>query len=638
MDRKIRWRTIWLGGLLVLAVSLLIPTLVPSESMPAWFNRAFNKKVQLGLDLQGGLYIVYSIDLDKAVDDKASEIKREFEAKMAEREIQGRVSTPRQPIGAVSITLDDAAQKSEIDSDFLSDYDEVLEPLDCPEEAETERLVCLRVSPDYADGIRKSAQEQAILIIRDRIDKRGVSEPSVKTKGSQIVVELPGLDEEEIERIKDMIGRTAKLEFKMVEDGSDYMRDLYRHASEDPAAKDLGIEGDVDFWTHDESSKQYQDYYLQASDYEEWVPVETAKERGCWNRNKDEVQGEVQCRVSGRQRIADYLAKLYELKPELALGDDHQIGYEQVNPETVLQDEERESYWRTYYLRRPVELSGSSIADAYKYWDPTTNRPAVLIVFNRYGGRRFGDMTSKNIGKKMAIILDETVNSAPVIQDAITGGRSTITMGGNSNAAIEAEADDLVSVLKTGSLPAPLQEDSSSTLGPLLGSDAVDKAKFAFGLGALLVLLIMVWIYRLSGWIAMAALILNIVLMMAILAALGATLTLPGIAALVLTVGMAVDANIIIYERIREELRLGKSIRGAVDAGFSRGFSAIFDGQITTAVAAYVLLQYGSGPIRGFAIMLIIGIGCTLFTATWCTRLFFEYYVGKGRKVDQLSI
>ncbi|WP_053333059.1 protein translocase subunit SecD [Haliangium ochraceum] len=622
---------------MVLSISLLIPTLVPSESMPAWFNRVFSKKIQLGLDLQGGLYTVYSIDLDKAVDDKASEIKREFDAKMAERSIAGRVTTPRQPVGAINVILEEEAQKSAIDADFLSDYAEILENRDCPEGLEA-TSVCLLVSPEYADGIRKSAQEQALIIIRDRINKRGVAEPSVKSKGNQIVVELPGLDEEEIERVKDLIGRTAKLEFKMVAENSEYMRELYQHVSEDAKAKELGIDVGVDFWSHDESGKQYQDYYLSAGDVDEWLPVAEAKERGCWNANKSEVQGEVQCTITGRQRIADYLDELFVADAEMAIDDEHQIGYQLVNPESVMRDQEREAYWRTYYLNRPVELSGSSIADAYKYWDPTTNRPSVLIVFNRYGGRRFGDMTSVNIGKKMAIILDETVNSAPVIQDAITGGRSTITMGGSSNAAIEAEADDLVSVLKTGSLPAPLQEDSSSVIGPLLGADAIEKAQFAFALGALLVLIIMVFIYRVSGWLSMVALVLNIGFMMAILAALGATLTLPGIAALVLTVGMAVDANIIIYERIREELRLGKSVRGAVDAGFSRGFSAIFDGQITTAVAAYVLLQYGSGPIRGFAVMLIIGIGCTLFTATWCTRLFFEYYVGKGRKVEQLSI
>jgi preprotein translocase subunit SecD len=204
---------------------MLIPTLVPSESQPRWFNKIFNKKMQLGLDLQGGLYIVYSIDLDKAVDDKASEILRDFEAKLAELTIPATVTAPRQPIGAVTITFDDPAAKSRIDAQFLSDYDEIIEPRECPAE-QRDSSMCFRVSSEYADGIRKSAQNQAVITIRDRIDKRGVAEPSVKSKGDQIVVELPGLREEEIERVKDLIGRTAKLEFKMVEDGSEYMQKL----------------------------------------------------------------------------------------------------------------------------------------------------------------------------------------------------------------------------------------------------------------------------------------------------------------------------------------------------------------------------------------------------------------------------
>jgi preprotein translocase subunit SecD len=637
MDRKIRWRTIWLSAAVILSVCMLIPTLVPSESQPRWFNSIFNKKIQLGLDLQGGLYIVYGIDLDKAVDDKASEIMRDFEAKLGELDIQARVSTPRQPVGAVTITLDDPAAKSRIDAQFLSDYDEIIEPRECPAE-QSENSLCFRVSPEYADGIRKTAQEQAVITIRDRIDKRGVSEPSVKAKGEQIVVELPGLQESEIERVKDLIGRTAKLEFKMIDDGSEFMQKLYSHVDQDAKAKELDITVGTDVWRHDESGRTFNDWYLRAEDREEWLSIADARERNCWNANKREVQGRVQCNITGRARIERYLEELAGTRPDLAVDDDHQIGYEVVEPEIALEGESATAYWRTYYLRRAVELSGSSIADAYKYWDPTTNRPAVLVVFNRYGGRRFGDMTSKNIGKKMAIILDETVNSAPVIQDAITGGRSTITMGGSTNQQVEAEADDLVSVLKTGSLPAPLQEESAAALGPSLGSDAVSKAWFSFILGSGLVLLVMMYVYRFAGFLSIVALALNILFMLGILAGLGATLTLPGIAATVLTVGMAVDANIIIYERIREELRAGKSIRGAVDAGFSRAFSAILDGQLTTAVAGYVLLQYGSGPIRGFAVMLIIGIVTTLFTTTWCTRLFFEYYLGRGRKVTEISI
>ncbi|MCG8424198.1 MAG: protein translocase subunit SecD [Proteobacteria bacterium] len=653
MDRKIRWRTFWLALLIVLAVFTLIPTWVPSEKLPRWFNSVFDKKVQLGLDLQGGLYIVYSIDLNKAVDDKASDLKRNIEEEMRQQSIKGKVSTPAQPIGAVTIRLENATEKAKIDSKFLSAWDSVIDPsYECPD-GKQETVVCLRVSTDYADGIRDAALQQAIATIRDRINERGVSEPSVKQKGGQIIVELPGLDKEETQRVRDIIARTAQLSFKMVDNssdgqfndqnGSEYMRLIYRQVNgesgekADPRAEEMGIKAQIDIWYHDEKGK-FQDYYLTASDYEQSFTIAEAKKRGCWNRNLREYQGTVKCLVKGSSRIQDYLDELAAKDAKFKLDDDHQITFERVQPRSLDLEEQTEPYWRSYYLTRPVELGGKEVSEAIVQWDPQTNRPAVLVSFNRYGGRRFEDMTGANVGRKMAIILDEKVISAPVIQTRIGGGASQITMGGGTNDEILKEAENLVSGLKTGSLPAPLQEESSNSVGPLLGMDAVDKGVVSFLVGSVLVVVIMSFIYRFAGVISIFAVVLNLTFMMAILAAFGATLTLPGIAALVLTVGMAVDASIIIYERIREELRAGKSIRGAVDAGFSRGFAAIFDGQLTTAVAGYVLMQYGSGPIRGFAVMLLIGIVCTLFTATWCTRLFFELYVGKGRKVKQIAI
>jgi preprotein translocase subunit SecD len=204
-------------------------------------------------------------------------------------------------------------------------------------------------------------------------------------------------------------------------------------------------------------------------------------------------------------------------------------------------------------------------------------------------------------------------------------------MGGNDANRQEKERDELVNVLRTGSLPAPLQLESASDLGATLGRDAIDKTKVSFAVGIVLVILIMVGIYRWSGWISVFALVFHNLLTLAIMALFGATLTLPGIAAIVLSVGMCVDGNILIYERIRDELRLGKSVRGAVDLGFSRAFSAILDGQLTTAAGGWVLLQYGSGPIKGFAVMLLVGIFTTITTNTWVTRIFFDWYIAKKK-------
>ena len=282
-----------------------------------------------------------------------------------------------------------------------------------------------------------------------------------------------------------------------------------------------------------------------------------------------------------------------------------------------------------------MRLTGTSISKANVTYDQNTLRPEVIIHFNRYGGRTFGTMTGENVGKKMAIILDDEVRSAPIIQTKIAGGVSTITMGGADADSMEREANDLVNVLRTGALPAPLQEESVADLGPTLGRDAVSKAQLSFALGTILVIAMMVGIYRWSGLVAVSGIMINLLIQLTVMAAFKATLTLPGIAALVLTVGMDVDGNILIYERIRDELHLGKSVKGAVEIGFQRAFSTILDGHMTTAAAGWVLLQYGTGPIHGFAVLLLVGIGTTLFVNTWVTRLLFDWYI--SRKKGELA-
>ena len=659
MDRSLKWRTFGLFVITALAVLMLIPTVAPSEQLPSWYSQAFNRKIQLGLDLQGGLHIVYGIDLDKAVDDKGSDIKRELETKMADEKIKGKVTTPLRPPGAVNVVLDSPKDRSKVKDDMLDTLfeDGVIVSRDCPMDIK-DRAVCIRVSTDYAEGIKKSAIDQAKETVEERINERGIAEPSVVAKGDQIIVELPGLDQDSIRRVKDIISRTAKLEFKVVDDGDPFMQSVYARVYQDikkhnPGKDEEAIQDErlttaegigvgIDGWDHDESGKRFSDWYLTAKDRDRSFTIEEAKKRGCYRKDKSVLDGKVECSVSGREVIEDYLKKLaVEPDPNDAkklpfkIDDDHAWGFE------LEQDREgasSEPMWRTYYLFRVVELSGSSVSNAYVYWNSTTNRPEVLVEFDRWGGKRFEEMTGKNVGKKMAIILDDKVSSAPVIQDRIGGGRSSITMGGANPQKVQQEAQDLVNVLRTGSLPAPLQIDSESEVGPLLGRDAIDKAKLSFLLGSGLVLLVMLYFYRFSGIIAIAAVTLNVLYMLAIMAGFGATLTLPGIAAIVLTVGMAVDANVIIYERIREELRAGKSVKGSVDAGYHRGFAAILDGHVTTACAGYVLYQYGSGPIKGFAVMLLIGIVTDLFTQVWVARLFFDYYLGRRRKANTISI
>jgi preprotein translocase subunit SecD len=658
MDRSLKWRTIALLVGLLLCAGLLAPTWPGSDSLPSWFP--FKKRISLGLDLQGGVHIVYTIALDRAVEDKASDIKRDLDARFADEKVAAKVKTPPSPLGAVTIQLDDAKKKPEIQGQVHADYGDTIEDRECgPDDGPG--AVCFKVSTNYAEGIKKSALANAVTTIRERINEKGVSEPSVVEKGDSIIVELPGDPKDPVMiETRDLIAQTSKLEFKVVDDGSEYMRRLFNHigsgkedAPTDQEAGRLGIKIRVDQWRPEEGNTSHSDFFLEARDFdpghEEQVSVRWAKVSGhtCLNapeRNRElsVADGKVSCRLSGRGAIELYLfgdpannhKGLVDIDAKsFKVPDDHQIGYEPIYPDPAAKDQH--TVWRTYYLERAVRLTGAGISSAQPSNDPNTGRPVVLLDFNRFGGRVFGDLTAQIVGKKLATILDDKVRSAPIINGAIRGGRASITLGGGDVLRQERERESLVNVLRTGSLPAPLEKQTESELGPTLGADAIDKTKLSFIIGIILVVLIMVGIYRWSGWIAVFAVVFHIVMTLAVMAAFGATLTLPGVAAIVLSIGMEVDGNILIYERIRDELLLGKSVRGAVDLGFSRAFSAILDGQLTTAAAGWVLLQYGSGPIKGFAVMLLVGVFTTLSTNIWVTRIFFDWYI--SRKKGQLA-
>ena len=657
MDRSLKWRTVGLLFGVLLCLGLLAPTWPGSSSLPSWFP--FKKKISLGLDLQGGMHIVYSIALDRAVDDKASDIKRDLDARFADDKIDARVKSPAPsppsdndpgiPLGAVTVNLSDDSKKAEITSQIHADYGDTISERPCSK-SDGDHAICIQVSSSFANGIERSALSNAVTTIRERINEKGVAEPSVVEKGENVIVELPGdPDDPVMQETREIISRTAKLEFKVVDDGSPYMSKLFQHVGNqgkedmptDPQAAKLEIKARIDQWRPEEGGGNHTDYFLDAYDRDESVPVAWAKKQGCLNRDSIIEDGKTRCRVTGRQAIERYLFgdKLLEYKgliasdPSFKVPDDHVIGYEPSEPDPNAK--ERRTYWRTYYLERAVRLTGSAIANAAPSNDPNTGRPIVLLDFNRYGGRIFGDLTSQIVGKKLATILDDKVKSAPIINGPIRGGRAAITMGGSDVLRQEREREELVNVLKTGSLPAPLREESAQKVGPTLGRDAIDKTKVSFIIGIILVILIMVGIYRWSGWIAVFAVVFHIIMTLAVMAAFGATLTLPGVAAIVLSIGMEVDGNILIYERIRDELLLGKSVRGAIDLGFSRAFSAILDGQLTTAAAGWVLLQYGSGPIKGFAVMLLVGVFTTLSTNIWVTRIFFDWYV--SRKKGQMA-
>ncbi len=439
--------------------------------------------------------------------------------------------------------------------------------------------VKLSLDAAYVEQTRSYALNQAIETIRKRIDALGVAEPSISRRGdADIIVQLPGLSEAQFKSTKDLIGQTAQLEFRMVAD----------------------------------------------EDNTFFAGAQVAETDGVTN-------------AGGRPASAD-LQKLKTAVAGLTPPEGTVIRFikdEEFNRATQKMELKR---YRAMLLKAEVPLTGEYITDARVVPDPQTNQPFVSLTLDGQGAKLFGDLTAANVGKNMAIVLDEVIASAPRINDRIPGGRVSITMGGGANfQAIAGEAQDLAIVLRNGALPAPIEKQFETQVGPSLGAESIKAGSLALVISLLLVGAYMIWLYRVSGVVATGIVMLIVLFILATMAALHATLTLPGIAGITLTIGQAVDANVLIYERIKEELAAGKSVQASVTAGFDRAMSAIIDGNVTTAIAGVVMLQYGSGPIKGFAVTLLIGIAATLYAAVSISKLYFEYLIER-RRVTSLSI
>ncbi|QDG54536.1 protein translocase subunit SecD [Persicimonas caeni] len=542
------------------------------------------KPLTLGLDLQGGLLLQYKVLVDKAVQDKLDRMARDVRARLVDDEPGLNVEVTH-PEGEffIDVQFADETKTALIDEDFMSYLTNL---------QETEMgggMVRLTMNEEYIEETKKFAVQQAIETIRQRVNALGVAEPSITRRGeSDIVVQLPGLKENDVERAKELIGQTAQLEFKMLDDdGTDaYFQQFMGNLPQGFNLRRIGG-GDLSV-TH---------------------------------------------------RSKEALKQFFEGKTDA----NHEIGYQHhpiyKNKAEGIIDEER-SYWKTYYVFSETKLTGDYIQDARVAIDQQFNRPYVALNFDTKGAELFGELSSNNVGKRMAIMLDDNVQSAPVFNEPIMGGRAQITMGSmQSFGEIQQEAQDLVIVLRHGALPAPIEMQYETVVGPTLGADSIDKSTRALLVGSILIVIFMLIYYRGAGVISVAALTFNVMFIMAGLASLGATLTLPGIAGIILTVGMAVDANVIIYERIREEVRAGRSAFEAVNSGFDKALSAVMDANITTGIAALVLMQYGTGPVKGFAVTLLIGIVSTIFTAVFIARLLFDTWgAGSSKNADSVSI
>ncbi|TNE89168.1 MAG: protein translocase subunit SecD [Deltaproteobacteria bacterium] len=520
------------------------------SNVPAWLEGILSdKKLNLGLDLQGGIDLTLQVELEEAVLAKVSRDLAYFKQMAEEEGVAVESARPHPILPQIEVTT--PAPLADVQAFFAARmFDYIYVQTDGTTHT-------FGMKEEVQDEVGKQAVEQVLETLRNRVDATGVKEPSiVKKGGGRINVQLPGAVD--AGAAVDALGTTAILEFRMVDEEFDQIRlgEIIADA-----------EGEL-------PPEQFQD--------------DDVLNRYFWRTGK----------------LADDRWVLWE--------------YSEVAGEGGKAEKVRDRA----IVVKDVSLTGAEVNDASVGFDPNTQMPDVILEFKPRGSTVFCTLTGENVGKRFAIVLDNQVRSAPEIRDKICGGRASISMGGSLDAL--QDANTLALVLRTGSLTAPVSVGQVRQVGPTLGADAINAGIYGTGIGAFFVLLFMLVWYRIPGLLANVALFLNVFLVFAFLTQFEATLTLPGIAGVALTVGMAVDANIIIYERIQEELRLGVHARKAVDAGFDKALWAVLDANITTAIAGVVLYSYGSGPIKGFAVTLLIGIITTLITALFVNRTFLE--------------
>jgi protein-export membrane protein SecD len=459
------------------------------------------------------------------------------------------------------------------------------------------------------------AVDRAKEIIRNRVDQFGVSEPVIQKQGAdRIVIELPGITD--VKRAQELIGRTAQLEFKLLEPFENIQRMLDRI---DLALEKKDTTGTAEAETKDvfdifgDSAKQADSTKRAETDTASTPPPEPTE------RPFSSLLEQTGSWFSVTKENAAWIRRWLEL-PEVKkeIPADVQPSWGARTGYAGGQEIEF-----LYFLKSNVELSGKYLTEALPRFDQF-RKPIVDFTLTRQGGRIFGRLTGANVGKPLAIVLDDRVVSAPEIRSRITD-RGQIELGGSAKYE---EAADLAIVLRAGALPAPVEIIESNVIGPSLGADSIKKGITASIIGLLVVLIFILVYYRLSGAIADIAILLNVVFLMAVMALLDATLTMPGIAGIILTVGMADDANVLIFERIREELRKGKTIRAAIDVGYARALVAIIDSHVTTLITGLALFLFGTGPVKGFAVTLAWGVVINLFTAYVITKAVFDLRKG----------
>lgn len=534
-------------------------------------EQARDKSLKLGLDLKGGMHLVMEVDILDLIEQKAWNKDAAFNRIMDKVRREAGESNEN----VVNLVATEFKKQNIKLSRYFYDL------------RDSDQEVVSKLNAEAQDALLRAKE-----IIRNRIDQYGVAEPVIQTQGSRrLIIELSGVTDEA--RVRRLLMGTAKLEFKLVKEPQQLLQAIERAGAAPLQAPSSLASAD--------SSKAAADS-LGAKKLSAVVGVMP--------------NGQVFTPAYAHDLVA---AALKRDDVNAMLPQDTQLLLS-AKPE---QTAKGEKYYLIYLVQKTPELTGGVITEAKATFSSKDAQPEVLMSMNDEGTSKWARITGANIGKQIAIVLDGSVYSAPVVQSRIPSGNSVINGIGSLD-----EAKDLEIILKAGSLPAPVRILEERTVGPSLGSDYIRDGLLSVTWGFTAVALFMIFYYNKAGIAADLALVLNILIVISVLAGFSAALTLPGIAGIVLTMGMAVDANVLIYERIREELNDGKSLKMAVDAGYNKAFSSILDSHVTTLAAAFLLYVYGVGPVQGFAVTLMIGTAASLFTAIVVTRVLFDLLLG----------
>ena len=629
MQKSLTPRFLTIGVILAWAVYALLPTweyqqMTEEEKEElrtlGELEKTESRIIRQGLDLKGGMYIVLEADIPLLVSNLAS-MKDDRLNKI----------------------IDDSKEKSiKQNQDFISVFDT---------EVRNDGIKLSRYYHEYGaslDQIITSLNEEAddaitrvLEILQNRVDQFGVSEPTIQKQGKhRIVVELAGIQDSD--RARALLQSTALLEFYLVKNVSVTNEVI---AQLDNALKgDQSLASSLKDDTKDINEVDKEEEITTVSELfgeEQVTPNESTK-----NEDFDDdiflenpfsglltaIPGDMGVEEKNLYALKKLLDR-EEVKSTLENSNGQFLLSQQSEPITA---NDLKNYYKLYYLEKRPELTGGIVeearADLGSLGGGSAGQPVVSLSMNSEGSRTWSRITGANVGERIAIVLDQKVHMAPSIREKIPGGRTQIEGFADLN-----EAKDLAIILRAGALPAPVNIIEERIVGPSLGADSISQGTQAVLIGLISVLIFMLAYFKLAGTVADFALIWNILLVLAVLASLQATLTLPGIAGLILTVGMSIDANVIIFERIREELRKGKTPKAAIDSGYDRALTTIIDANVTTLIASLVLYQFGTGPIKGFATVLFWGILISMFTAVFITRTIFNAYTS-SRALTKLSI